>query len=96
MEVCIGSPMPSQIAPNTISSSAGNRVPISPEIEPTLAKMQYQFYQPNGSAWTESNNLSVTGSGAAQSANYTLKINPTQSNQPAGTYSDTVLVTVSY
>ena len=38
MEVCIGSPMPSQIAPNTINSSAGNRVPISPEIEPTLAK----------------------------------------------------------
>lgn len=60
------------------------------------AWLQYQFYQPNGSAWTENNNLSVTGSGAAQPANYILKINPTQSNQPAGTYTDTVLVTVSY
>lgn len=60
------------------------------------AYLQYQFYQANGSAWTESNNLSVAGSGTAQSANYTLKINPTQSNQPAGTYSDTILVTVTY
>lgn len=60
------------------------------------AWLQYQFYQANGSAWTESNNLSVTGSGTPQSASYTVKINPAQSNQPAGTYSDTILVTVTY
>lgn len=60
------------------------------------AWLQYQFYQANGSAWTESNNLSVTGSGTAQSTNYTVKINPAQSNQPAGAYTDTILVTVNY
>ena len=63
--------------------------------QPT-AWLQYQFYQPNGSAWTENNNLSVAGSGAAQPANYTLKINPTQSNQPAGTYTDTVVISVGF
>lgn len=36
-EVCTGLPIASQIMPKTISSNAGNSVPISPEIDPTLA-----------------------------------------------------------
>ncbi|MGK3124896.1 spore coat U domain-containing protein [Candidatus Pantoea formicae] len=58
--------------------------------------LQYQLYQSDGTAWTASNNLSETGTGAAQSINYSAKINPDQTNQPAGSYSDTVTVTVTY
>lgn len=58
--------------------------------------LQYQLYQSDGTAWTASQNLSKTGSGATQSINYTAKINPDQTNQPAGSYSDTVTVTISY
>lgn len=58
--------------------------------------LQYQFYQLSGSAWTQSNDLNVSGTGTAQDVNYTLKINPAQTSKPAGTYSDTVTVTVSY
>lgn len=58
--------------------------------------LQYQLYQPDGSAWTASNDLSETGTGATQSINYTARVNPDQTNQPAGSYSDTVTVTVTY
>lgn len=36
-EVCIGSPAHSQTIPSMMSSAAGSRVPISPQIDPTLA-----------------------------------------------------------
>ncbi|QGN38668.1 spore coat U domain-containing protein [Klebsiella oxytoca] len=58
--------------------------------------LQYQFFQSNGSAWTQANNLSLSGTGASQDVNYTLKINTAQPNQPAGSYSDNVKVTVTY
>lgn len=58
--------------------------------------LQYQLYQPDGTAWTSSNDLSETGTGVAQSINYSAKVNPDQTNQPAGNYSDTVTVTVTY
>lgn len=65
-------------------------------INQTSYGLQYQFYQPSGSAWTQTNNLSVSGTGVSQDINYTLKINPAQTSKPAGTYSDTVTVTVSW
>jgi Uncharacterized secreted protein len=58
--------------------------------------LQYQLYQADGTAWTPSNDLSETGTGVAQSINYSAKVNPDQTNQPAGSYSDTVTVTVTY
>lgn len=58
--------------------------------------LQYQLYQSDGTAWTPSNDLSETGTGIAQSINYSAKVNPDQTNQPAGSYSDTVTVTVTY
>lgn len=58
--------------------------------------LQYQIYQSDGSVWTPEINNAQTGSGASQSISYTAGINPAQSNEPAGTYSDTVTVTVSY
>ncbi|EOW1326304.1 spore coat protein U domain-containing protein [Klebsiella aerogenes] len=58
--------------------------------------LQYQFYQPSGSAWTPTNNLSVSGTGASQDVNYTVQINPNQTSKPAGVYTDTVTVTVTY
>jgi len=58
--------------------------------------LQYQLYQPDGTAWTSSNDLSETGTGLAQNINYSAKVNPDQTNQPAGNYSDTVTVTVTY
>lgn len=77
------------------SSSDGWRQ-MSATVGGTSYLLQYQFYQPGGNAWTQSNDLSVTGSGISQAVSYTAKINPTQTNKPAATYNDTVTVTVTY
>lgn len=58
--------------------------------------LQYQLYRADSTAWSSDNDLSATGSGLAQSITYTGRINPDQDNRPAGSYSDTVTVTVSY
>lgn len=58
--------------------------------------LQYQLYRQDGSMWGENNNLRVTGTGNAQTIPYRARINPVQPNQPAGRYSDTITVTVSY
>lgn len=58
--------------------------------------LQYQLYKADGSVWGKDNDLTAVGSGTSQSIPYSAKINATQPGQPAGTYSDTVTVTVSY
>ena len=59
--------------------------------------LQYNFYKPSDSTvWNTSNPVSMTGDGNTQSVPYRVTINPTQGNVPAGTYTDTVRVIVSY
>ncbi|WP_241609575.1 spore coat U domain-containing protein [Rosenbergiella australiborealis] len=60
------------------------------------AYLQYQLQQSNGTVWTPSTSASYTGSGLDQSISYTALVNPSQNNQLAGSYSDTVTVTVTY
>ncbi len=59
--------------------------------------IQYNLYKPGDStAWTTSNTQAGTGSGAAQNVPYRAIVNPAQGNVPAGTYSDTVRVILTY
>ena len=58
--------------------------------------LQYQIFKGDASVWTAATNTSLLGTGTAQTVGYTATINPSQPNPPAGNYSDTVLVTVSY
>ncbi|MGP2417172.1 Csu type fimbrial protein [Pantoea ananatis] len=58
--------------------------------------LQYRIYQPGGLTWVAGSPLSQTGTGSTQSLSYSAEINPDQRNQPAGRYSDTVTLTVSY
>lgn len=58
--------------------------------------LQYQIFKGDASLWTVSNDTSMTGSGASQLIGYTATVNASQANPPAGIYSDTVLVTVTY
>lgn len=78
------------------NASSGNWRQMSASTSAGTSLLQYQLYQPDGTVWTASNDLSETGTGATQSINYTAQVNPDQTNQPAGSYSDTVTVTVSY
>lgn len=57
--------------------------------------LQYQLYR-SGVAWTSTNDLSMTGLGTIQDIPYQAKINADQQNIPAGSYSDTVTVTITY
>lgn len=61
----------------------------------TAYYLQYQLYRDDNSAWTESNNYAGTGTGLTQTIPYTARINASQANKPAGTYIDTVTVTVT-
>lgn len=58
--------------------------------------LQYQIFKSDASVWTAATNTSLTGTGASQNVAYTATVNPAQANPPPGTYSDTVLVTVTY
>jgi spore coat protein U-like protein len=58
--------------------------------------LQYQIFKGDASVWTAATNTSLTGTGASQNVAYTATVNPSQANPPPGTYSDTVLVTVTY
>ncbi|KAF1069391.1 MAG: hypothetical protein GAK45_01107 [Pseudomonas citronellolis] len=59
--------------------------------------IQYHLYRPDNSAvWTTTNGVSQTGNGATQSVPYRAAVNPAQANVPAGIYSDTVRVIVTY
>lgn len=57
--------------------------------------LQYQLYR-SGVAWTSINDVSLIGTGSTQSIPYTAEINASQPNLPAGSYSDTIKVTVTY
>lgn len=59
--------------------------------------LQYNFYIPSTmTVWDTTNTLAGTGSGVAQFVSYRAEINPDQNNVPAGIYTDTVRVIVSY
>ncbi len=58
--------------------------------------LQYQIFKGDASVWTAATNTSMTGTGTSQSIGYTATVNASQANPPAGNYSDTVLVTVTY
>lgn len=58
--------------------------------------LQYQLYKPGGSVWGENNDISTEGTGAVQVIPYSARINPQQQSQPAGRYSETITVMLSY
>ncbi|MDN5681329.1 MAG: spore coat U domain-containing protein, partial [Ewingella sp.] len=58
--------------------------------------LQYQIFKGDASVWTAATNTAMTGTGASQNVAYSATVNPSQANPPPGTYSDTVLVTVTY
>ncbi|MEE3662719.1 spore coat protein U domain-containing protein [Brenneria sp. g21c3] len=57
--------------------------------------LQYQLYHADNTAWSENTDYAGTGTGVTQRIPYTARINGSQANQPAGTYSDTVTVAVT-
>lgn len=58
--------------------------------------LQYQIFKGDASVWTATTDTSLVGNGASQNVAYTATVNPSQANPPPGSYSDTVLVTVTY
>lgn len=78
------------------NASNGNWRQLSATVNMRSYFLRYQFFQLNGSAWTQSNDLSASGTGASQDVNYTLKVDTTQANLPAATYNDNVKITVTY
>ncbi|OZI67682.1 Csu type fimbrial protein [Bordetella genomosp. 4] len=59
--------------------------------------LQYNLYIPDTSTvWTTTSTVLGTGNGATQQIPYRAIINPAQSNVPAGTYTDTVRMILSY
>lgn len=80
----------------SINSSAGDWRQMSASGTSGTSYLQYQLYKSDGTAWTSSNDLSTTGTGASQTISYSAAVNPDQDNQPAGSYTDTVTVTVTY
>lgn len=67
---------------------------------PRGARLEYNIYRPDGTVWDEASPLAGgTGTGAlvpGQLQAYTARINPAQADPPAGTYSDTVSVVVTF
>lgn len=85
----------------TVNLSSSNPVSgdwrqMSSEIDGSTHYLLYQLYQADGTAWTPENDQSETGTGEDQTVNYTAKVDSSQTNQPAGSYTDTVTVTVTY
>ncbi|MGE0973101.1 Csu type fimbrial protein (plasmid) [Klebsiella sp. WOUb02] len=58
--------------------------------------LQYQLARSSGTIWSSSSDYSDTGTGTSQSISYTATVNSSQNTVPAGSYSDTVTVTVTY
>ncbi|HDU4605139.1 TPA: spore coat U domain-containing protein [Klebsiella aerogenes] len=81
---------------SSINALNGSWRQMSQTINSTNYYLQYQLYKTDGSAWTPTADVSLVGNGNAQQTNFKARVNASQSNQPAGVYSDTVLVTVSY
>lgn len=67
---------------------------------PRGARLEYNIYRPDGTVWDEASPLSGgAGTGAlipGQLQTYTARINPAQADPPAGTYTDTVSVIVTF
>lgn len=61
----------------------------------TPSYLQYQILR-NSTPWTSTNDYSAVGSGTSQSIPVTAQVNPGQANVPAGSYQDTVTVTITY
>ncbi|MFZ4833064.1 Csu type fimbrial protein [Rouxiella sp. Mn2063] len=62
----------------------------------TTNSLQYQILKADTTVWTPTANYPSIGTGLSQNINYTATVNPNQPNVPSGTYSDTVVVTVTY
>ncbi|QWT41589.1 Csu type fimbrial protein [Dickeya dadantii] len=62
----------------------------------TTRYLQYQFSRPSGTIWTQYNDYASNGTGLAQNIVYTAAINSSQAPVPAGTYTDTVTITLTY
>ncbi|MBS0909013.1 spore coat protein U domain-containing protein [Tatumella sp. JGM118] len=85
----------------TVNLSSSNPVSgdwrqMSSAIDGSTRYLLYQLYQADGTAWTPENDLSETGTGESQTINYTATVDSSQTNQPAGSYTDTITVTVTY
>lgn len=78
------------------NAPSGNWRQMSATTSSGTSFLQYQLLQSNGAVWAENYALSQIGSGSTQALPYTAIVNPNQNNQPAGSYSDTITVTVSY
>ncbi|MFP1726519.1 spore coat protein U domain-containing protein [Lonsdalea quercina] len=81
---------------SSLNAGSGNWRQMNALINGSTYSLQYQFYRSDGTVWTSENHYGATGTGDSQNISYTAKINPNQSNVPAGAYSDTVTVTVTY
>lgn len=57
--------------------------------------LQYQLYR-SGLVWSGTNDFSTIGLGTVQDIPYQAEINADQQNIPAGNYSDTVILTITY
>ncbi|MEG3133384.1 spore coat protein U domain-containing protein [Rouxiella sp. T17] len=74
----------------------GNYRQMSSLINGTTYYLQYQILKADATVWSPTNDQGATGNGNSQAVGYTAQVNTTQANVPAGTYSDTVTVTVTY
>ncbi|RWR02337.1 hypothetical protein ED28_08125 [[Pantoea] beijingensis] len=69
---------------------------MSATINGTNRYLQYQLFKADTTVWGPTNSYSAEGTGLSQNIGYTATVNPTQTNVPSGSYSDTVTVTVAY
>ena len=81
---------------NSSNPSSGQYRQMSATINSVVNYLQYQLFKSDATVWTTATNASATGTGLSQSIPYTATVNASQANVPAGSYSDTVLVTVTY
>lgn len=77
-------------------ASSGQYRQMASTVNGTTSYIQYQLFKGDGTVWTAATNSNATGAGTSQSFPYTASVNLSQNNQPAGAYSDTVTVTVTY
>ncbi|WP_437891497.1 Csu type fimbrial protein [Phytobacter sp. V91] len=83
---------------NLASSNAesGNWRQMSSSIDGSTYYLQYQLTRSNGTVWSSSSDYSDTGTGSSQDIPFSATVNASQNAVPAGSYSDTVTVTVTY
>lgn len=60
-------------------------------------RMNYNLYQPNTTViWNAAQPMTYLGTGTAQNFTFDAAVDPTQNNVPAGSYQDSVIMTLSY